>query len=181
MPKDTKTPQFTDTEGRVWPVRIDVGRLKSIRDNLGINLYADNGVPAIEQMASDPIMVCDVLWKVCKKKADEEGIEYEDFLEAVVGDTLGEATDALMEAVQLFSPSPEVRANLKKIADGQKTLARMIQKKAGAKLNFTEEQLEKIAEETIEKHLRTSGGSSTSTPESPASTPPPTPSESSSG
>jgi len=102
---------FTDTAGRVWDVRIDVETIRTIRESeLKINLLEvlDPKSGLLERL-SDPVMLVDLLYLVCKSQADCEQISPADFGRAMAGDAIAEATDALLESLVNFCPNARLR------------------------------------------------------------------------
>ena len=67
----------------------------------------------LERLMVDPILLCDVVYVVCKGQADAEGISDEDFARAMAGDTIARAKQALVEDLVDFFPDPKDRENLR--------------------------------------------------------------------
>lgn len=98
--------QFTDADGRAWPVPVNVSTIKRTRDLIGINLLdivADNGA-LMQKLSTDPITLCDVLYCVCKDQADRLSLTDCQFGELLAGDCLEAATLALLEGLTDFFP-----------------------------------------------------------------------------
>ena len=109
---------FTDNAGRDWVIEINVASLKRIKgltgtDLIGLAVSMDTSVA--EKLASDPILLCDVLFAACKPQADERNISDEDFGRAMAGDAIESATVALLEDIVGFCPSPRDRAALGRV------------------------------------------------------------------
>ena len=60
-------------------------------------------------MVSDPILLCDVLYVVCKPQADDQGVTDEEFGRAMAGDAIDEGTTALLEELVDFFPQAKRR------------------------------------------------------------------------
>lgn len=107
---------FTDTAGRSWAVSVNVASLKRVKEALGVDLAdvvgEDGGV--IARLASDPALLVDVLYVLCRSQAAETGVSDEQFGEAMSGDVLADATDAFVEALIQFFPHAPTRENLRK-------------------------------------------------------------------
>jgi len=67
----------------------------------------------LERLMIDPILLCDVVYCVCKPQADAQGITDEEFARAMAGDAIAQAKRALMEDLVDFFPDPKDRENLK--------------------------------------------------------------------
>lgn len=95
--------KFTDNKQREWSLEIDIPLAREIRQRLSVDiLNFETGLPAISQ---DPILLCDVLYLLCRKQAEQRKIGDEDFGRGLVGDAIGDACDAFVEALINFSPS----------------------------------------------------------------------------
>lgn len=106
---------FRDNAGRTWTVAVDVAAIKRTRSMLNVDLleYVDGSL--LQRLAVDPVLLCDVLYVVCKPEADRLGVTDEEFGRAMGGDAIEHATRAFMEALVSFSPNPRDRANLKRV------------------------------------------------------------------
>lgn len=94
---------FTDNADRHWQVEISVAAIKRVRRLLDFDLLELNaGGEALERLASDPVLVCDVLFAVCLPDADRLKITDEQFAEGLGGDSIEHATTALLEALADF-------------------------------------------------------------------------------
>ena len=170
---------FTDNAGRDWVIEINVASLKQVKGLTGTDLIAlavSMDTSVAERLASDPILLCDVLYAVCKPQADERGVSDEEFGRAMAGDAIESATVALLEDIVGFCPSPRDRAALGRVLTAMrnardkardlvdKNLDRMIE---GGEIDRIVTDAMTEAEQALER--TTSGGSSTSAPASPGS------------
>lgn len=106
---------FTDNADRVWTVSITVDAIRRVRATLDINLLEFIEGNLIQRFIRDPVLLCDVIYVICRPQADELNITDEDFGRAMAGDAIEYATTALLEDLVDFSPSPRDRANLQKV------------------------------------------------------------------
>jgi len=102
---------FKDNAGRSWTVAVNVDAVKRVRDLLGEDLLDVKQI--LERLLIDPILLCDVVYCVCKPQADAEEISDEEFARAMAGDVIAEAKRALLEDLVDFFPHPKDRENLK--------------------------------------------------------------------
>jgi len=156
---------FTDNAGRTWTVAINVDVLKRVRGLVDVNLLDIIDGKLIERLYRDPVLLCDVVYAVCKPEADARSVSDEDFGRAMAGDAIEQATKALLEELVLFSPSPRDRANLQRVLDTTWQVMDKARDLVGARLATVD------AEQIVAQALATSGTSSGSAPESPASIP----------
>jgi hypothetical protein len=96
---------FSDSAGRTWCVSLNVAAVKQVRDLLGLNLLDVFDGKLIDRLATDPILLVDVLYVVCKTEAEKAGVSDVQFGQAMAGDAIAAATDALLkELVDFFQP-----------------------------------------------------------------------------
>jgi len=156
---------FTDNAGRTWTLAINVDVLKRVRGLVDVNLLDILDGKLIERLYRDPVLLCDVVYAVCKPEADARSVSDEDFGRAMAGDAIEQATKALLEDLVLFSPSPRDRANLQRVLE---TTWRVMDKAR----DLVEARLATVdAEQIVAQALAASGTSSGSAPGSSASTP----------
>lgn len=106
---------FKDNAGRSWTVSIDVDAVRRVRGGLNINLTSTDFSKVLEQLLSDPVLLCDVLFVICKPEADRNGVSDVDFGRAMAGDAIETATRALLDELANFTPNPRDRARVKKV------------------------------------------------------------------
>ena len=95
---------FNDNAGRTWTVAINVDAIKRVKSLLSINLLEAVEGKLIEQLVSDPVMLCDVLYVLCKPEADAKQVTDEDFGRAMAGDAIDLGTTCLLEELVDFFP-----------------------------------------------------------------------------
>jgi hypothetical protein len=79
---------FNDNAARSWTVQINVDAIKRVRDLVKVNLLEVVEGKLIEQLVSDPILLCDVIYAVCKPEADAKSVTDVDFGKAMAGDAI---------------------------------------------------------------------------------------------
>ena len=62
--------QFVDNAGRSWGITINVDTIRRVRDVLSVDLLAAVEGKLIERLVNDPILLCDVIYVICKSEAD---------------------------------------------------------------------------------------------------------------
>jgi hypothetical protein len=95
---------FNDNAGRTWTVAINVDAIKRVKSLLSVNLLEAVEGKLIEQLVSDPVMLCDVLYVLCKPEADAKQVTDEDFGRAMAGDAIDLGTTCLLEELVDFFP-----------------------------------------------------------------------------
>jgi len=158
---------FKDNQNRPWTIVVNVAAVKRVRSLLEINLLdvvkLDEknrpNVDLLEQLASDPVLLCDVIYCICKPEADTQQISDEDFGAAMGGDAIEHATTALLEELVDFFPEAK-RLVLRKLMNaGEKVKIRM---EKALKLELDNPELERELEKQVTEYI----ASSTSSPAS---------------
>ncbi len=167
--------QFKDNSGRTWTVEINVATLKRVRGLTGVDLMQVIEGTLIEKLIRDPVLLCDVVYAVCKPEADAATprVSDEEFGKAMAGDAIDAATSALLDELISFCPSPRDRANLGRVLQATNRVldkARDLTEQRIATLT-SEGELDKLVSRVLFEGAMP-GDSSTSAPEPSASTPP---------
>lgn len=156
---------FTDNAGRTWTLASNVDVIKRVRGLLDVDLLEIVEGKLIERLIRDPVLLCDVVYAVCKPEADAQGVSDEDFGRSMAGDAIEHATKALLEELVDFSPSPRDRVNLGRVLE--KTWAVMDRARDLIETRINGSEIEKV----VEQALANVGNSSGAAPVSPASSP----------
>ena len=175
---------FQDNEGRRWDLALSVDAVKRVKALTEIDLLEAVDGKLLERLAGDPVLLCDVIYAVCKPQADQSNITDEQFGRAMAGDAIDAATTALLEELVGFFPSRR-RAVLQKAIEKLHTLEGMCLEAAAKALDS--DALERVMQaeldgQDLEAELKDllarekAGDSSTRSPAPPASTPAPSPS-----
>ncbi len=156
---------FTDNAGRTWTIAINVDAIKRVRGLLDVDLLEIVEGKLIERLIRDPVLLCDVVYAVCKPEADSKGVSDEEFGRAMAGDAIEHATKALLEELVGFSPSPRDRANLGRVLA---TTWRVMDRAR----DLIEARIESVnIEKVVEQALASAGTSSGAAPASPVLSP----------
>jgi hypothetical protein len=94
---------FTDTAGRVWSMAISTHTIKRVRTLLSVDLMEFVEGTLMGKLMGDVVLFVDVLYACCKPEADTRAVTDEQFGQAMSGDVLLQAEEALAES--LFSIS----------------------------------------------------------------------------
>ena len=133
---------FTDNKGRTWTLEVTVATVKRVRGLCKVDLNSiveldRNNRPSaelLEQLSSDPVLLVDVLYAVCKSQADKLGVSDVDFGEAMAGDAIEHATTALLEEIIDFFPEGK-RLVMQKILSASRRFSEAARKKLETELN----------------------------------------------
>jgi hypothetical protein len=98
---------FKDSFGRDWLLTINVPVMKRVQDRTGYHLgkLFNDECKLLQEVTSDAIIFGSVLFAMVEPQAKSANVEEESFLESLNADTIEAAGDALLVAVQDFSPS----------------------------------------------------------------------------
>jgi hypothetical protein len=111
---------FNDNAARSWTVQVNVDAIKRVRDLAQVNLLEVVEGKLLERLISDPILLCDVIYCLCKPEADSKNVSDVDFGRAMGGDSIDGATTALLEELVDFFPQAKRRVLAKALAKLQK-------------------------------------------------------------
>jgi len=101
--------------GRAWNVEINVDAIKRVRGTCGVDLLdaSDKQKSLLTDLATDPVLLVDVIYVVCKPQADDRGVSDEDFGRAMAGDAIDRArrrlpsrADECLSHAQATRPRP---------------------------------------------------------------------------
>jgi len=161
---------FKDNQGRQWSIEINVTAIKRVRGLTGEDLMQVIEGTLIEKLIRDPVLLCDVVYAICKPQSDAQGISDEEFGRAMAGDAIESATAAVLEELVGFCPSPRDRANLGRVLQATRRVMDRARDLVEKKLDSGE--LDRLADRLLSE-AATAGSSSTSAPEFSALTPAP--------
>lgn len=122
---------FKDNAGRTWTVAVNVACIKRVKGLLEIDLTEAVDGELLERLLNDPVLLCDVVYCACKTEADAQNVTDEQFGQAMAGDALDRAAEALLEDLVDFFPSGKrtvLRKALAKIQEVE-AKARTLQEK----------------------------------------------------
>jgi len=164
---------FQDNQGRPWEVELNVHALKRVSGTLDVDLLTvmDGGEDSLlERLVVDPVLLCDVIYVLCRPQADKEKISDEDFGRAMAGDAIDAATTAFLEELVNFFPKAR-RAVLRKALQKVKKLEEMALKAAAKVLDsktLENKMKAELAAKLSDLDPPSAGGSSTTSPAPPA-------------
>lgn len=129
---------FTDNTGRTWTLLVNVATIKRVRALCGVDLNSiievEDGKPTtklLERLSTDPVLLVDVLYAVCRPECEQKGVSDEDFGAAMAGDAIEQATSALLDEVIDFFPEAK-RLAFRKILSASRRFEEMVRKRLAA-------------------------------------------------
>lgn len=171
---------FRDTKGRLWDLEVTVSTARRVRRLTGVDLVGlfDDGLRPLAGLLSDVCKLADVLYAVVQPVAEERGVTDEMFGEALAGQVIEHAAEALTAAVLDFFPDQAGRENLRQVIRKGKIVAESMTREAGRRLEEIDPEAvaQKIIQATLpvlDQEENPSGMSSGTVPASSASTPDP--------
>jgi len=112
---------FKDNGGQSWTISINVDAIKRVRSLLDVNLLDAVDGKLLEQLVTDPVLLCDVIYCIVKPECDSKNVSDEDFGKTMAGDAIEHAATALLEELVDFFPLGKRRV-LQKALGKLKTL-----------------------------------------------------------
>ena len=95
---------FNDSAGRTWTLSMTIDSVKRVRDLLKVNLLEPEAgdPPILTRIATDEILLCDIIYCLIKPQSDALGITDEQFGQALGGDAILNAQNAFYEEMSDF-------------------------------------------------------------------------------
>lgn len=113
MADEVKT-TFTDAKGRKWPLAVNIGTARDVKNKCDIDLLKFFADQKESEKLADPYKLAEVLYVL--SGAEKKNVEEIDFLESLTGEVPDAAALALMESLVLFFPSRKAQA-LRRLLD----------------------------------------------------------------
>lgn len=125
-------PSFTDSKQREWEIRFDAPAIIRIREKIDDPKFMviathEDLQKLFEEIQSDPVLLCLIIYEVCKQQRDSAEVNEETFYLEVLGDSIDPATVALEEAIVSFTHR-RLRGSMKVFAEQEKTQAEAIER-----------------------------------------------------
>jgi hypothetical protein len=145
--------KFTDGENRTWTVRVTVGVIKEVRNlfQLDINEALNPQSGVIDKLADDPVMMMDVIYVCCRPQMDAKGVSVEDFSDSITGDTIEQASKALVDAVVDFFPRSKTEVIRESLALRDKMMMRIKNKAMKELTSMSDKDMDRAVEKLLEK------------------------------
>lgn len=105
--------RFKDNTGREWRLSLNGWQLKKLKETLDFDARDHE---SILRAASDPVLLCNVLFVLCEEQAKADGVSDQQFGEAMGGDAIDEAAQAYLEESVDFFPRSQRPALTKVLA-----------------------------------------------------------------
>ena len=153
--------EFTDSKGRTWKIELSIGAAKAVKKSLEIDMMEPK---AFLTQVNDPMLMCDLLYLVCKEQVDERGMSDEQFGRGLGGDALWNAQNRFLEAYIDFFPNPEARENLRSLIAKMKTATMRLQKSIAGRMEKIDRKIEQEIDQAIAELETTLGEPSTNSP-----------------
>lgn len=163
--------QFHDNQGRKWSLSLNGWQLKQLKEQINFDARDHE---SIFRAASDPLLLCDVLYVLCAEQCKAAGVTDQQFGEALTGDAIDAAADAYMQESVDFFPirqRPAMKAMLAKIQETQMQATKLAEEKLnGAAMDQMIAKAMSEANQKIDDLLAgmNTGNSSGTVPASPA-------------
>ncbi len=110
--KDIQGHSFTDSKGRVWPIRITVKSVRDVKLRKGIDLreLVNDECKPFLTLISDAVALAETLFIVCG--AEAHGLSEDEFCDLFHGDVSENAANAFGAAFVDFFPNPQLRKSI---------------------------------------------------------------------
>ena len=165
---------FKDTEGRAYSIEVNVLAIRKVRAHCNINLLdvadASQGAGGLlAQIAEDPVLLAEILYAICVPDQEKSNEREAQFMAALSGEAVEQATMALLEGIADFFPKAK-GALFRKVLE----MARAQERKAASAIEQMLQSGE--LEQGLQEAMSGSAPPSMKSPESSESTPQDSPS-----
>jgi hypothetical protein len=154
---------FKDNADREWELSLNVAVVKRLRDLLKFDILANDVAATMDKLASDPVLLVDVIFVCCRDQAKTSGVDDEQFGTAMAGDAIDRATTALLEEFTDFFRDARQRDLARQLLAKSRKVTDLLMTRA-------QQAVEKVDPQTIAATLL---DSATNSPASSASIPDP--------
>lgn len=100
-------PNFRDNKDREWELFIDAPAAMKLRNDCDPKFLLNDGADdnTYTRLATDPVLLCRVVYLLCDKQRKQREVTDEDFYREVLGKAIDLATEAMLEAIVNFTPA----------------------------------------------------------------------------
>ena len=147
--------QFTDNKERSWTLSLNIATAKKVKDAVSFDLLSEDVGEMVGRLAVDPVLLCDVIFILVSDQAARNNITDEDFGEAMAGEAIGKATEALLDEIVDFFP-PRKRKVLRMALDKMEEAEDLLMTRAEDLISS------KTAEEIVEEVINAAEDGSSS-------------------
>ena len=149
---------FTDKTGESWDLDLNIGAAMRLKSRLDIDIEnavtfdkSNNpeDVSLLERIAEDSILLFNIIFILCEKQVQDRKLTQEQFAERFTGDTIEQATDALLDEIVNFS-----RPAKRKVLQRLRQISKEYAKRANMQLDLV--LADPKFQDEIENHLQKS-------------------------
>jgi len=155
---------FTDNAGRTWQVAVSVTGIEEVKAEADVDLLQlVEGGPLLERLMRNPVVLCRVLYALCKAQMEAKRVSAEAFGRGMAGRAITEARQVLLEEIVDFfhQEGPTIRREAEKLLAAYRRLLEAV----NLRLDGVD------TDELVERALATVDASSGDSPDASGSTP----------
>ena len=142
---------FRDRKGSFWAIEFDGPLIGRIRQRWKEVDFGRRPHDALQALADDPVLFDEVLYAICEREAQSANVSREEFARRVTGQAVDDATEALLEALEDFSPPRQAR-QVQALRRMSETAARA-QQVGADRLLARADQLDQMLEQSIQTKI----------------------------
>ena len=113
---------FKDKTGTQWTIDITVTTIKRVKSMLDIDLLTAADGELMQRLASDEVLMVDLIYAICYPQCEDRSVTDEQFGELLVGDSIDAAYTAFLEELADFFRDPAKRRVMRTLLDKQKLI-----------------------------------------------------------
>lgn len=100
---------FKDSNGQVWTVRITPRVMRNVLTmtdgEVNLGTICQDDFKGLFELVENEVNLCTTLYAICKDECLERNVGIEDFLDAIVGENIDEAVEAILGGLIDMYPS----------------------------------------------------------------------------
>jgi hypothetical protein len=136
---------FKDQEKREWVIRFDGKSMTRIQEELGVNICDAFADAKAFSDSIKPSQAVAIVWVAIEKEAERKGVDVDQWLESMWGESLLAMNDAFWAALINFSQPEKIRSAAQNLHEKTtRVIDRKIERKVKEIEELTEEQLERL-------------------------------------
>lgn len=138
--------------GKTVDLSISAGSIELVKNQLKVSLVDLGSTGVIEKMMDDPLLLCNIIYLLCKRSCEEQKISAEDFAYGMEGEQIEAATKAFIEELINFLP-PSKKTLLRQSLKMQETLNQKMVESSMAKMESLMGKMETMVDRELDKTM----------------------------
>lgn len=140
------------SSGKTVDLSISAGSVELVKNQLKVSLVDLGSTGVIEKMMDDPMLLCNVMYLLCKRSCDEQKISADDFAYGLEGKEIEECTRLFIEELINFLPQSK-KTILRQSLKMQNELNQKMVESSMAKMETMMGKMETMVDKEVDKMM----------------------------